>query len=102
MAVGRRTMEYRSEQTWGDLPVMHVSVGGRQPNGRYRLGRARGIIALGDVAIGLVAVGGVAIGLFSVGGSQSGLWHWAGWLSGWWPSAGWPSGWWPSGRWRWG
>ena len=73
MAAGRRAMEYRSEQVWGDLPVLHVSVGGRQADGRYRLGRARGIIALGDVATGLVAVGGVAIGLFSVGGVAIGL-----------------------------
>ena len=73
MAGGRRAMEYRSEQVWGDLPVVHVSVGGRQADGRYRLGRARGIIALGDVATGLVAVGGVAIGLFSVGGVAVGL-----------------------------
>jgi hypothetical protein len=61
-------VEYRSEQAWGTLPVVHVSVGGRQADGRYRLGRARGVIALGDVTTGLVAVGGVAIGLFSVGG----------------------------------
>ena len=73
MAVRRRAFEYRSEQVWGTLPVVHVSVGGRQADGRYRLGCARGIIALGDVAIGLVAVGGVAIGLFSVGGVAVGL-----------------------------
>jgi hypothetical protein len=73
MVVGRRAMEYRSEQAWGDLPVVHVSIGGRHADGRYRLGRARGIIALGDVVIGLVAVGGVAIGLFSVGGVVVGL-----------------------------
>jgi hypothetical protein len=73
MAVRRRAMEYRSERVWGDLPVVHVSVGGRQADGRYRLGRARGVIALGDVAIGLVAVGGVAIGLFSGGGVAIGL-----------------------------
>jgi hypothetical protein len=73
MAVRRRAMEYRSEQVWGDLPMVHVSVGGRQADGRYRLGHARGIIALGDVATGLVAVGGVAIGLFSVGGVAIGL-----------------------------
>src|SRR5512132_3092482 len=73
MAAGWRAMEYRSEQVWGDLPVVHVSVGGRQADGRYRLGRARGIIALGDIATGLVAVGGVAIGLFSVGGVAVGL-----------------------------
>ena len=63
MAVRRRAFEYRSEQVWGNLPVVHVAVGGRQADGRYRPGRARGIIALGDVATGLVAVGGVAIGL---------------------------------------
>jgi hypothetical protein len=57
----------------GGLPVVHVSVGGRQADGRYRLGRARGIIALGDVATGLVAVGGVAVGLFSAGGVAIGL-----------------------------
>jgi hypothetical protein len=73
MAIRRRAMEYRSEQVWGGLPVVHVSVGGRHADGRYRLGRARGIIALGDVATGLVAVGGVAIGLFSVGGVAVGL-----------------------------
>jgi hypothetical protein len=73
MAVRRRAFEYRSEQVWGNLPVVHVSVGGRGADGRYRPGRARGVIALGDVAAGLVAVGGVAIGLFSVGGVAVGL-----------------------------
>jgi hypothetical protein len=66
-------MEYRSERLWGDLPVVHVSIGGRQADGRYRLGRARGVIALGDVAIGLVAVGGIAVGVFGVGGVAIGL-----------------------------
>jgi hypothetical protein len=73
MAVRRRAIEYRSEQRWGDLPVVHVAVGGRQADGRYRLGRARGIIALGDIATGLVAVGGVAIGLVAVGAVAVGL-----------------------------
>jgi hypothetical protein len=73
MAVRRQAFEYRSEQVLGNLPVVHVAVGGRQADGRYRPGRARGIIALGDIATGLVAVGGVAIGLFSVGGVAVGL-----------------------------
>jgi hypothetical protein len=73
MAVRRRAIEYRSEQVWGDLPVVHVSVGGRQADGRYRLGRARGIIALGDIATGLVAIGGVAVGLVAVGAVAIGL-----------------------------
>jgi hypothetical protein len=70
---GRRPFEYRSEQMWGSLPVVHVSVGGRQADGRYRLGRARGIIALGDIATGLVAIGGIAIGFLSAGGVAIGL-----------------------------
>jgi hypothetical protein len=73
MAARRRAMQYRSEQVWGTLPVVHVAVGGRQADGRYRLGRARGVIALGDVATGLVAIGGVAIGLVSLGGVAVGL-----------------------------
>lgn len=85
MTVRRRAFEYRSDQVWGNLPVVHVAVGGRQADGRYRPGRAGGIIALGDIATGLMAVGGVAIGLISVGGSRSGWSLWVGWPSGWWP-----------------
>jgi len=33
MAARRRAVEYRSEQVWGTLPVVHVSVGGRQADG---------------------------------------------------------------------
>ena len=74
MAGGRRTaIDYHSKQVWGQLPVVHIAVGVRQADGRYRLGRARGIIDLGDIAIGLVAVGGVVIGPLSVGGVALGL-----------------------------
>jgi hypothetical protein len=34
MAARRRGVEYRSEEVWGNLPVVHVSVGGRQADGR--------------------------------------------------------------------
>jgi hypothetical protein len=111
MAARRRAVEYRSEQAWGTLPLVHVAVGGRQAGGRYRLGRARGVIALGDVATGLVAVGGVAIGLFSVGGVAVGLvalgavalgagGGWRRGRRGWWRLAPWPSGCSRPGRWR--
>ncbi len=98
-SVGRKAFEYRSEQVWGDLPVVHISVGGRQADGRYRLWRARGIIALGDIATGLVAIGGVAIGLFSAGGVAIGLVALGGWRSSWWRSVPSPSGYRPSGPW---
>jgi hypothetical protein len=96
----RMAIDYRSKQVWGQLPVVHIAVGGRQADGRYRLGRARGIIALGDVAIGLVAVGGVAIGLLSVGGVAWGWSRSAPWPSGWQRSGPSPLGWWRLGRWR--
>ena len=71
--LGRQARDYRSERALGGMPLVHRAVGGRGPDGRYRLGRARGVIAMGDVAFGLLATGGVAIGLFSVGGVAIGL-----------------------------
>ncbi|HZW42765.1 MAG TPA: hypothetical protein VFF32_00040 [Dermatophilaceae bacterium] len=71
--LGRQRFEYRSEHTLAKWPFVHISVGGRGDDGRYRLGEARGIIAVGDVAVGLVAIGGVAIGLVSFGGIAIGL-----------------------------
>jgi hypothetical protein len=74
MAVGTRmAFEYRSDRVVGDLPLVHVSVGGRNVDGRYQVGVARGIFAFGDLAFGLVAVGGIAFGLVSVGGIAFGL-----------------------------
>ena len=38
MAGGRRTaIDYHSKQVWGQLPVVHIAVGVRQADGRYRL-----------------------------------------------------------------
>ena len=83
MAVGRRAFEYRSEQVWGNLPVVHVAVGGRQADGRYRPGRARGVIALGDVATGLWPSVAWPSGCSASVGSRSGWWRWARSPSGW-------------------
>jgi hypothetical protein len=69
---GRRRREYRSGLAPGGLPWVHICIGGPAEGG-YRLGVARGVIALGDVAIGVVAVGGVAVGLVAIGGVALGL-----------------------------
>jgi hypothetical protein len=69
---GRRPWEYRSGLAPGGLPWVHVCIGGPTEGG-YRLGVARGVIALGDVAIGVVALGGVAVGLVAFGGVALGL-----------------------------
>jgi len=65
--------EYRSSRTWRGLPLVHVALGGRDIDGRYQVGRARGVVAVGGIAVGFVAVGGVAVGLVSAGGVSVGL-----------------------------
>lgn len=71
--LGRKSFEYRTERMWAGRPFVHISLGGRGGDGSYRLGQARGLIAIGDVAVGLIAIGGVAIGLVSFGGVAIGL-----------------------------
>ena len=59
--------EYRSKRTLWGLPLVHIHL---QDRG---LCRARGIIAIGNVATGLVAIGGFSAGLVSVGAFSAGL-----------------------------
>ena len=71
---------YRSQATLFGLPVIDIALG---PFGQERRGKAKGIIAIGDMATGwiaigglargIVAIGGLAIGIFSVGGLGIGL-----------------------------
>jgi hypothetical protein len=65
--------EYRSTRTWRGRPLVHVALGGRDIDGRYRVGRARAVVAVGGVAVGFVAVGGIAVGLVSAGGVSVGV-----------------------------
>ncbi len=75
--VGRR---YTSDIVIFGLPLLQIAMG---PSGNERLGRARGIIAIGDVArgwialggrcFGIVACGGFAVGVVSLGGMSVGL-----------------------------
>lgn len=64
--VSRRShFEYKSKKMIGNLPLVHIHTGA----GLYR---ARGVIAIGNiaqgaVAVGLVAMGGLSVGLISVG-----------------------------------
>jgi hypothetical protein len=61
---------YRSKATLFGLPVIDVALGPR--DGEVR-GKARGIIAIGDIATGGIAVGGVARGVVALGGLAIGL-----------------------------
>lgn len=60
--------EYRSERTLWGLPLLHINLGRGVPPCR-----AKGIVAVGNIAQGLVAVGGLATGLVSAGGAAVGL-----------------------------
>jgi hypothetical protein len=61
---GRR---YRSATHIFGLPLVDVAIGA---HGKQRIGRARGIIAIGDIAVGLIAMGNiVAVGVVSLGGA---------------------------------
>jgi hypothetical protein len=63
--------EYRSKRTLWGFPLIHVVHSGDPSGQRMRL--ARGIIAIGDVAVGVIAVGGFAFGGVTVGGMGAGL-----------------------------
>lgn len=58
--------EYKSKRTLFGLPLVHIHYG-------FGFARAKGIIAIGNVATGLIALGGLSIGLLSLGGVSLGL-----------------------------
>ena len=55
---------YRSSIVIFGLPLVHVALG---PHEDEQRGRAKGIIAIGDIATGCLAIGGVATGGGAVG-----------------------------------
>ncbi len=58
--------EYKSKRTLLGLPLVHVNMG-------YGFRKARGIVAIGRIAVGVIAIGAFPIGLFSLGGFCLGL-----------------------------
>ena len=54
-------------------PVRCSSATKRRPARRESRGKARGILAIGDVATGVIAVGGIARGVIAIGGLGFGL-----------------------------
>src|SRR5687767_13125744 len=61
---------YRSKATLFGLPVINIAVG---PKNGERYGKAKGIIAIGDVATGGIAIGGMSFGVVAVGGMSIGI-----------------------------
>lgn len=64
---GRR---YRSQIMLFGLPLLDIALG---PHEEEPIGRARGIIAIGDSARGWLAIGGMARGFIAIGGLAVGL-----------------------------
>ena len=63
--------EYRSPVAVGSWPLVHICSGIDPITMRPRM--ARGVIAIGNIAVGVVALGGLACGLFTLGGLSIGL-----------------------------
>ena len=63
--------EYRSEVELFGWPLIHIAQGIDPATGRLRV--AKGIIAIGNLAIGVLAIGGLAAGVFTIGGIGVGL-----------------------------
>ncbi|MGM9537841.1 MAG: helix-turn-helix domain-containing protein [Candidatus Onthomonas sp.] len=65
--------EYKSAATVGGLPLVHINLGVSPGRFGLRPCRARGIVAIGNIATGVVAVGGFAAGMLTIGGLCAGL-----------------------------
>jgi hypothetical protein len=65
------SFEYKSSITIAGWPLLHVC-GGVDPQ-TMTLRVARGVIAIGNIAVGALAIGGVACGLVTIGGASFGL-----------------------------
>ena len=68
---GRGAYEYKSERTINGLPLVHINIG-------FGAKKAKGIIAIGNIAqgvlsIGLLSMGFISIGLLSLGVVSIGL-----------------------------
>lgn len=72
---GMASMEYKSKRTIFGLPLIHIVYGPAWANG-FR--PAKGIIAIGNIAVGVIALGGFAAGIFTLAGIGFGLFCFAG------------------------
>lgn len=66
-----RGYEYKSKAKIFGIPLIHVASGIDSRTGRLLV--ARGIIAVGNVAVGVLSIGGIAFGVLSLGGLAFGV-----------------------------
>jgi hypothetical protein len=84
-----RSKRYRSPYEIFGLPLIDIASG---PDAESKLGKARGIIAIGDHATGWLAIGGFARGIIAFGGFAMGLIAFGGMSIGGLALAGWAMG----------
>ncbi len=65
--------EYVSKKTLFGLPLVHIVLGPALDPATGKIRVAKGIIAIGGIAIGIFAVGGLALGVITLGGVALGL-----------------------------
>jgi hypothetical protein len=65
--------EYRSERELFGLPLVHIVSGSAINPVTGRLRVAKGIVAIGPIAVGGLALGGAAFGVVALGGAALGL-----------------------------
>ncbi|MCH5180790.1 MAG: helix-turn-helix transcriptional regulator [Erysipelotrichales bacterium] len=58
--------EYKSKKTIKGIPLVHINIG-------FGFRKAKGIIAIGNIATGVIAIGGLSFGVISLGGLALGL-----------------------------
>ncbi len=63
--------EYKSEAELFGLPLIHIAQGVDLKTGAPRV--AKGIIAIGNLAVGVFALGGLAVGVVTLGGGSIGV-----------------------------
>lgn len=68
---GARFSEFRSHASVGDLPFIHYTSGVCPETGRRVV--AKGVIAVGRMAVGVVAIGQASLGLVAIGQLAVGL-----------------------------
>ncbi|MCC6322003.1 MAG: hypothetical protein IT438_11280 [Phycisphaerales bacterium] len=69
---GIRSIRRRSTATVFGWPLWDIAYGPDPATGQ-RIGRARGVIALGDQAFGGIAIGGMSVGIVALGGVNIGI-----------------------------
>lgn len=68
--------EYKSKKTLFGLPLIHINIGNKmyKAKGIIAIGNiATGVLSLGMIAVGLLAIGGISLGIFAVAGIAAGL-----------------------------